>query len=55
MMWCRDVHKILKLKSNIQEKLVEFERKCFKLSSSGNKLILYNYLVPIKINYYYRT
>ncbi|XP_025191999.1 LOW QUALITY PROTEIN: dynein heavy chain 6, axonemal-like [Melanaphis sacchari] len=30
MMWCRDVHKILKLKSNIQEKLVKFEQKCFK-------------------------
>jgi len=37
MMWCRDVHKILKLDSNIQEKLVEFEQKCFKLSISVKK------------------
>lgn len=32
MMWCSDVHKILKLDSNIQKSLVEFEQKCFKLS-----------------------
>ncbi|XP_029341080.1 dynein heavy chain 6, axonemal [Acyrthosiphon pisum] len=34
MKWCRDVHKIFKINSNIQEKLVEFEQKCFKLSIS---------------------
>lgn len=34
MTWCRDVHEILKLDSNIQESLIEFERKCFKLSIS---------------------
>jgi len=37
MMWCRDVHKILNLNSNIQAKLVEFEHKCFKLSISTIK------------------
>lgn len=54
MMWCRDVHKVLKLDSNIQEKLVEFEQKCFKLSIFGNKSNLCNFLVLIKINYYFR-
>lgn len=32
MMWCRDVHTILTLKSNRQISLVKFEEKCFKLS-----------------------
>lgn len=32
MMWCRDVHNILKLDSNVQNVLVEFEQKCFKVS-----------------------
>lgn len=32
MMWCSDVHKILKLDFNVQKALVKFEAKCFKLS-----------------------
>lgn len=37
MAWCRDVHTILKLKSNVLDSLIKFEKKCFKLSISTTK------------------
>jgi hypothetical protein len=42
-MWCRDVHRIIKLDTNVQKALVEFEQKCFKLSIFVNKTKL-NYI-----------
>jgi hypothetical protein len=57
-MWCRDVHYILKLDSNVQTALVEFEQKCFKVSicirMSIEKLKYIEYNGSFKIHFFFR-